>query len=94
LVTIDGGADSAAGGAGDSTNVSQTFQPSGLLSWSNFHVHVSLHARDGKNISDLRTLSPAQVNRYAASLVDRDRYGSGIPLTPLRFAAGVTCGSQ
>jgi hypothetical protein len=35
LVIIGGGADCAAGGAGDSTNVSQTFQPSGLLSLSN-----------------------------------------------------------
>ena len=35
LVNIGGDDDWLEGGAGDSTNVSQTFQPSGLLSWSN-----------------------------------------------------------
>ena len=36
LVKIGGGDDDVDdGGAGDSTNVNQTFQPSGLLSWSN-----------------------------------------------------------
>jgi hypothetical protein len=35
LVSIGGGDESAAAGAGDNTNVNQTFQPSGLLSLSN-----------------------------------------------------------
>jgi hypothetical protein len=32
---IGGGVDVDDGGAGDSTNVNHTFQPSGLLSWAN-----------------------------------------------------------
>ena len=35
FVSIGGGEDAEDGGAGDSTNVSHTFQPSGLLSLSN-----------------------------------------------------------
>jgi hypothetical protein len=35
LVNIGGGDDAEDGGAGDSTNVNHTFQPSGLLSLSN-----------------------------------------------------------
>jgi hypothetical protein len=35
LVNIGGGEDAEDGGAGDSTNVSQTFQPSGRLSLAN-----------------------------------------------------------
>jgi hypothetical protein len=35
LVNIGGGEDEEDGGAGDSTNVSQTFQPAGLFSLSN-----------------------------------------------------------
>jgi hypothetical protein len=54
LVSIGGGEDSPPGRAGDSTNVSQTFQPSGLLLWSN----------SSKRVQDFADMSDDELREY------------------------------